>query len=73
MVHHPVNCRAHWHTELRLHNAGFEGTRRPKDLDWSASITLDRRLLDAVFSLEFLDKYEHVCQGRRQNVPLGCR
>ena len=26
----------------------------------SASITLDLRLLDAVFSLEFLDKHEHV-------------
>ena len=31
-------------------------------LSWSASaaITLDRRLLDAVFSLEFLAKHEHV-------------
>ena len=32
-----------------------------EDFDWSASITLDRaRLLDAVFSLEFLDRHEHV-------------
>ena len=29
-------------------------------VNWSASITLDHRLLDAVFSLEFLDKHEHV-------------
>ena len=29
-----------------------------EDFDWSASITLDRRLLDAVLSLEFLDKHE---------------
>ena len=31
-----------------------------EDLDWSALITLERRLLDAVLSLEFLDKHEHV-------------
>ena len=47
-----VNRRAHRRTELRLHNAGFEETCRLEDFDWSASITLDRRLLDAVFSLE---------------------
>ena len=51
-----VNRRAHRRTELQLHNAGFEETCRLEDFDWSASITLDRRLLDAVFSLEFLDK-----------------
>ena len=55
-----VNRRAHRRTELRLHNAGFEETCRLEDFDWSASITLDRRLLDAVFSLEFLDRREHV-------------
>ena len=55
-----VNRRAHRRTELRLHNAGFEETCRLEDFDWSASISLDRRLLDAVFSLEFLDKHEHV-------------
>ena len=55
-----VNCRAHRRTELRLQGAGFEETCRLEDFDWSASITLDRRLLDAVFSLEFLDKHEHV-------------
>ena len=31
-----------------------------EDFDWTASVTVDRRLLDAVFSLEFLDKHEHV-------------
>lgn len=31
-----------------------------EDFDWTAAITLDRRLLDAVFSLEFLSKHEHV-------------
>ena len=35
-------------------------TCRLEDFDWSASITMGRRLLDAVFSLEFLDKHEHV-------------
>ena len=55
-----VNRRAHRRTELRLQGAGFEETCRLEDFDWSASITVDRRLLDAVFSLEFLDKHEHV-------------
>ena len=41
---------------MRLNGAGFEETCRLEDFDWSASITFDRRLLDAVFSLEFLDK-----------------
>ncbi len=58
-----VNRRAHRRMELRLNGAGFEETCRlvrHRRIDWSASITLDRRLLDAVFSLEFLDKHEHV-------------
>ena len=55
-----VNRRAHRRTELRPQGAGFEETCRLEDFDWSAATTLDRRLLDAVFSLEFLDKHEHV-------------
>ena len=55
-----VNRRAHRRIELRLQGAGFAETCRLEDFDWSASITLDRRLLDAVFSMEFLDKHEHV-------------
>ena len=55
-----VNRRAHRRTELRLQGAGFEETCRLEDFDWSAANTLDRRLLDAVLSLEFLDKHEHV-------------
>ena len=55
-----VNRRAHRRIELRLNNAGFEETCRLEDFDWSASIKLDRRLLDVVFSLKFLDKHEHV-------------
>ena len=59
-----VNRRAHRRIELRLQGAGFEETCRLDDFDWSASITLDRRLLDAVFSLEFLDKHEQRPPGR---------
>ena len=55
-----ISRRENRRIELRLHNAGFEETCRLEDFDWSASITLDRRLLDAVFSLEFLDRHEHV-------------
>ena len=58
-----VNRRAQRRIELRLNGAGFEETCRlvrHRRIDWSASITLDRCLLDAVFSLEFLDKHEHV-------------
>ena len=55
-----VNRRAQRRIELLLNGAGFEETCRLEDFDWSASITLDRRLLDAVFSLESLDKHEHV-------------
>ena len=55
-----INRRDNRHTELRLRSAGFEEICRLEDFDWSASITLDRRLLDAVFSLQFLLKHEHV-------------
>ncbi len=55
-----VNRRADRRLEPRLHNAGFEETCRLEDFDWSAAVTLDRRLLDASFSLEFLARHEHV-------------
>ena len=48
-----VNRRAHRRVELRPQGAGFEETCRLEDFHWSASITLDRRLLDAVCSLSF--------------------
>ena len=41
-----VNRRAHRRIELRLNGAGFEETCRLEDFDWTASITLDRRLLN---------------------------
>ena len=55
-----VNRRADRRMELRIRAAGFEETWRLEDFDWTAAITLDRRLLDAVFSLEFLSRHEHV-------------
>ena len=39
-----INRRDHRRLELRLQRAGFEQTCRLEDFDWSASITLDRRL-----------------------------
>ena len=55
-----VNRRAHRRIDMRLQQAGFQETCRLEDFDWSASISLDRRLLDAAFSLEFLARREHV-------------
>ncbi len=63
-----INRQAHRRIELRLKNAGFEEICRLEDFDWTASIALDRRLLDAAFSLEFLDKHEHVLLVRPAGV-----
>ena len=41
-----VNRRADRRLELRLQGAGFEETCRLEDFDWSAAVTLDRRLLE---------------------------
>ena len=46
--------------EVRLQKAGFEEICRLDDFDWTAGVTLDRRVVDAVFSLDFLDRHEHV-------------
>jgi DNA replication protein DnaC len=46
--------------EVRLQKAGFEEICRLEDFDWKAGIKLDRRLIDSVFSLEFLNRHEHV-------------
>ena len=55
-----MSRRDHGRLELRLRQAGFEQLCRLEDFDWSASIRLDRRLLDAACSLRFLDRREHV-------------
>ena len=55
-----ISRRENRRVEIRVRSAGFEDTCRLEDFDWSAAVTLDRRLLDAVFSLEFLSRHEHV-------------
>ena len=46
--------------EMQLQKASFAEICRLEDFDWTAQITMDRRLLDAVFSLDFLNRHEHV-------------
>lgn len=46
--------------ERKLAQAGFEEQARLEAFDWSASVQLDRRHLDELFSLRFLDNKEHV-------------
>jgi DNA replication protein DnaC len=55
-----VTRRDHRRLEVRLQKAGFEQICRLEDFDWDASITVNRRLVDAVFSLDFLSRCEHV-------------
>jgi len=55
-----VTRRDNRNLEIRLHAAGFEDVCRLEDFDWTAQVTVDRRLVDAVFSLDFLGRHEHV-------------
>ncbi len=55
-----VSRRENRRIETRLNRAGFEETCRLEDFDWTSEITLDRRLLDAAFSLDFIPRHEHV-------------
>ncbi|MDO8688969.1 MAG: IS21-like element helper ATPase IstB [Dehalococcoidia bacterium] len=55
-----VTRRDNRNMEIHLQSAGFEQICRLEDFDWTAAITVDRRLLDAVFSLDFLNRHEHV-------------
>ena len=55
-----VGRRDNRNLEVRLQKAGFEEKCRLDDFDWSAGVTLDRRLVDAAFSLDFLSRHEHV-------------
>jgi len=45
--------------ERRLGQAGFEDQVMLEQFDWSASIQVDRRQLQALFTLEFLARKEH--------------
>lgn len=55
-----VQRRDHVGLERRLHQAGFEDQVTLEQFDWSASIQVDRRQLQTLFSLEFLARKEHV-------------
>jgi len=55
-----VSRRDQRHLEIQLQKTGFEDICRLEDFDWTAGIKLDRRLLDAAFSLDFLSRHEHV-------------
>lgn len=55
-----VTRRDNRNLEVRLQKVGFEEICRLEDFDWSAGITANRRLIDTVFSLDFLPRREHV-------------
>ena len=55
-----VTRRDNRNMEIHLQQAGFEEVCRLEDFDWTSQVTLDRRLLDTVFSLEFLQRHENV-------------
>ena len=55
-----VNRRDAKRLRTRLEKAGFEQICSLEDFDWGAEISMDKRLIDAVFSLEFLERSEHV-------------
>jgi DNA replication protein DnaC len=46
--------------ERRLTGAGFEDRASLETFDWTAPVTLDRRQLQALFTLQFLARKEHV-------------
>ena len=55
-----VGRRDNRNLEVRLQKAGFEEVCRLEDFDWTTDIAMDRRLIDLVFSLDFLNRHEHV-------------
>jgi len=55
-----VSRRDERRMELQLQKAGFEDICRLEDFDWTAEIRMDRKLLDAAFSLDFIARHEHV-------------
>lgn len=54
-----VQRRDHQAIDRRLHLAGFEEAVHLDGFDWTAPITVDRRQLQALFSLDFLARKEH--------------
>jgi DNA replication protein DnaC len=55
-----VTRRDNQNMEMHLQQAGFEDVCRLEEFDWTSQVTLDRRLLNTVFSLEFLQRHENV-------------
>lgn len=55
-----VQRRDHAMLERRVAQAGFEDSATLEEFDWSVPVQLDRRKLQAVFSLTFLARHEHV-------------
>lgn len=55
-----VQRRDHQALERRLIGAGFEDRVTLDDVDWSSPVSLDRRQLQRLFTLEFLARKEHV-------------
>ena len=55
-----VTRRDNQNMEMHLQQAGFEDVCRLEEFDWTSQVTLDRRLLDTVFSLDFLQRHENV-------------
>jgi DNA replication protein DnaC len=55
-----VQRRDHMSLERRLMQADFEEVVMLEEFDWSAPVQLDRRQLQAIFSLQFLTRREHV-------------
>ncbi len=55
-----VSRRDERHLEIQLQKVGFEDICRLEDFDWTAGIKMDRKLLDAAFSLDFVSRHEHV-------------
>jgi DNA replication protein DnaC len=76
-----VQRRDHLSLERRLAQAGFEDQVTLEQFDWSASIQVDRRQLQVLFTLEFLARKEHVVlvgpvgvgKNDDRSVPWFCR
>jgi len=54
-----VSRRQQSRLDLRVQQANFDELCRLEDFDWSAQIKLDRRMLQEVFSLEFIARHQH--------------
>jgi len=55
-----ISRRDQRHLEIQLQKVGFEDVCRLEDFDWTAGIKLERKILDAAFSLDFVSRHEHV-------------